>query len=691
MREVKCHWLTPSGKTKTPDVILSFDTETSETDAGDHSVQRLRCWDAKLRVRHMPNAKRDFVKYYRGESAAVFANCVESIAEQHRETWVVAHNLSFDLSITSLPFILSERGWYVDGVHIGDESSWWVLKKDKHRVVITDSWSWVRCSLGTAAHDMKKRKVPLPTNADGLDVWHKRCKRDTDILDEIMLTILDWWDANDLGVFGLTGAACGWRTLRRCTPAKRLLVGPDGDRTAFERRSIYGGLKEVYGVGEFHDTWIADEDFNGAYVTAASAFPMPMLPVKAWCKMADLLTTPLPLNRDYIAEVEITTHRPCAPCRIGDEVWSPVGTFRATLAGPDVRYALSVADSVTVLSAQYYKTGFALSDWATWCLKVMTNDSGNVPPIVARVAKNWGRLTIGRFAARTSRVIGERPSMHLGWHLETGHDLDTGAVLEWLSMGGVERTIAKDLEGQDVFPAVLAFIEAHVRVALRRVMDHHPPELLLQCNTDGFWHMRASRLRTWGPAFVPWPFSVSRKALERSLLVKGPNHVLTPSERRYAGVPALALEDGDGRLKWRDWPGLRWQLEHGVTGEYHRPERDSVLAQHYVRRWVLATGETVPVTMICSGEGITSIEPWCRSWGVLDADYLAPYQVPTLQGINDTDIHLSTVPQEPLPAQAGRGFPILPRGGQLPEPVLDIDDEECYETLPNVPSLLDVR
>lgn len=678
MREVKPHWLTPSGKTKSPDVVLTFDTETYETDAGDHSVQRLRCWDAKLRRRHIGDGKRDFTKYYRGETPARFANCVESIAVEHRETWVVAHNLSFDLAVTSLPFLLCDRDWYLDGMHIGDESSWWVLKKDGHRIVITDSWSWVRCSLGTAARDMKKRKVPLPKDGDALERWHKRCRRDVDILDELMLTIMEWWDANELGVFGLTGAACGWRTLRKQTTPRRVLVGPDGDRTPFERAAIYGGLKEVYGVGEFHDSWIADEDFNGAYVTAAAAFPLPMLPAKAWCKPAELLSVPLPPQRDYIAEVEITTHRPCAPCRLGDEIWSPVGTFRTTLTGPEIRYALSVADEVKVLSFQSYKTGFALADWAAWCLRVMNDTTGTVPPIVARVAKNWGRLTIGRFAARTSRVVNERPSTHLGWHLETGHDLDTGAVLEWLSMGGVERTIAKDLDGQDVFPAVLAFIEGHVRVALRQVIDHRQPEHVLQCNTDGWWETHANRLATYEIDFVPWPFSVSRKALERSLLVKGPNHVLSTHERRYAGVPALAIESDEGQLKWRDWPGLRWQLEHGATGEYHRPDRFSVLADHFVRRWVLTTGETVPVTMRTDEAGTVAIQPWCRSWGVLDTDLLAPYQVPTLQALNESDRELDELPGDPLPVQPGRGFPILPRGGQLPEPVLDIEPEVWY-------------
>jgi hypothetical protein len=653
--------LAPSATTRTPAVVVVFDTETLERDEGDHTVQTLRCWDAVIRVRrptaHDPGGE----SWHRGERAPALADVVEEAATLDREAWVIAHNVGFDLSVTSLPFILSERGWGLDAVHLGDESSWWVLSRDGHKVIITDSWSWLRCPLEDAAHDIGRRKVALPTPEDDLDTWHRRSRHDVEILDEILTTVLDWWDAHGLGVFGITGAACGWRALRAQIPPKRLLVGPDGERTAYERRAVYGGMKEVYGVGEFHDSWIADYDFVAAYPTTAAAHPLPLAPANEWCTTDDLLTTALPPMRDYLAEVEITTRVPCAPVRIGEEIYRPVGTFRTTLAGPEVRYAVEVAESVRVISWRPYRLGFALAQWAAWNINVQTNGPGDVPPVVSRIAKGWGRSVIGRFASRTSRVVATRPATHLGWHLETGHDLTTGIALEWLSMGGVEQTIAKDVDGADVFPAVLAFVEAHTRVALSRVIASRRPETVLQCNTDGWWEMHAVRRSDYLPEGVPWPYTVVRKALERSLLVRGPNHVLTPSERRYAGIPRTASTDDGLTMRWHDWPGLRWQLEHGEQGQYHRPERSAVLAEHYVKRWVLDTGETIPVTTEVTSEGETVLRPWSRSWGRRGDDTLAPYQIPTLRDLLDGDVDPEVRVNEPLPTQPGRGFTYTPR------------------------------
>lgn len=655
------HWLSPAGKTRTPNVVVTFDTETVEHDAGDHSVQRLRCWDALVRVRRPTDTDPGGLTHHYGELPAGLADVVEEAAAIDREAWVVAHNVGFDLAVTSLPFVLTARGWELDGVHLGDESSWWVLVKDRHKVIVTDSWSWLRCSLAEAAKDISRRKLRLPAADDSLEAWHRRCRHDVEILDELFTTLLDWWDTQELGAFGITGPASGWRTLRAKARPRSILVGPDPERTALERRAVYGGKKAVYGVGEFTDVWIADYDFVAAYPTAAAAFPLPQVPIAPWVTSERLLALDPPPGRDYVAEVQITTRVPCAPCRVGDEIFEPVGTFRTVLAGPEVRYAQTLADSVAVLRHQAYKTGFALAPWAAWVLELQFAPPHEVPPVVARVAKNWGRLAIGRFASRTSRVIGTRPSMHPGWHLETGHDLDTGAPLEFLSIAGVERTIVKDVDGPDAFPAVLAFIEARVRVALAQMMATQPHRDVLQCNTDGWWQLRVSRLLDDVPTGAPWPFRVTRKALERQLVVKGPNHVLTPHERRWAGVPDDASTNADGSMKWRDWPSLRWQLEHGSTGEYRRPDREAILSDHFVRRWVLTTGETIPVTTRVNLDGSTTLEPWSVAWGRRADDELAPYQVPSLAELLAEDTEMALRPNHPLPDQLGRGLRVGPQ------------------------------
>lgn len=653
-RATKPHWLSPSGRTKTPDVVVFFDTETTEYEEGDRLCQILRCWDARTRVRHEARPRHWERRDDAGTEPCDLADVVEYAATITNEAWVFAHNIGFDLSVTNLPFVLIERAWNIDALHLGDESTFWVLKRDGQKLVLTDSWSWVRADLATCGKDVSMRKVPLPSGDDSLDVWHRRCKHDVAILDKTMSTILDWWDENDLGRFGITGAGCGWSAMRRHLKPRRILVGPDKERTSFERRAIHSGRKEVYVVGQFAGEWFADYDFVAAYLTTAAAFPLPQQPKGEFRQMPEHLVYDPPLGLDVICEVEITTRTPCAPTRIDDEVWWPTGTFRSVLTGPEIRYAATIADKVTIGAGRTYRMGFALADWAAWCLTVQHSFARDVPPIVARMAKGWGRSVIGRFAAKTSHVVAQRPSTHLGWHLETGHDLDTGAAIDVLSIGGTEFTLSKDQDATDCFPAVLAFVEAHCRVALGQMLDRREPTRLLQCNTDGWWERRAVRSARYELENVPEPYKVTRKALERQLAVLGPNHVQTPSERRFAGIPRKAERTDRGSFQWHDWPGFRWQLEHGEQGTYQRPLKDTTIQDHYVRRWVTSTGETIPATFAVSAEGDTLILPWSETIGRVRTDVLAPTQVERLAPLADTPPTILQAATWPGPFPRGR-------------------------------------
>lgn len=628
---------------------------------GDHTVLRIKCWDALVRRRHLTGEEYTTAVMHSGEDPYDLVSLVEEVSETTKELWVMAHNVGFDISVTSLPYTLFARGWDLGAFHIGDESSYWILKKKTHRIVITDSWSWLRAPLSDVAKDIGRRKARLPNDGDHLKDWHKRSRIDVEILDEAMMIIMDWWDEQDIGKFGITGASCGWRAMRTMITPQAMLVGPDEGRTEFERQAVFGGRREVYVIGRVHDTWCSDNDFVSAYPTVCAAFKLPTRPVGKWCDDSELLSSGVHEGRDYIAEVEITTKIPCAPCRVNGEVWWPVGTFKTTLSGPEVRYAMEVAESVRVIDWQGYALGFVIADWAGWCLGLQSAPHTEVPPVVRRVVKTWGRSVTGKFAGRTSRVISVKPSMHFGWHLETGHDLDSGRPIEIMSMNGVEKTSIKDLDAADCFPAVLAFIEGHTRVALGKMMQSRVSGHLIQCNTDGWWESKAVRANSHEFDNVPYPFRVVRKALERSITVLGPNHIMTPHEERLSGIAATAEVELDGTRHWHEWPGVKWQLENGKLGEYHRPERFATLAPHYAHRWVMMNGETLPVTCKVSDVGENEIEPWHHSWGRLGTDVLAEYQMPTLMDILAYSPEALIRRSVPLPAQPGRNFPSRPQ------------------------------
>lgn len=629
------HWLKPPGTVSTPAVAVSFDTETRVEHRDGQEIMILRCWDAIVRVRDQHTGHGDQQTLWAGGQAGELADVLQAAATITGEAWCFAHNAGFDLTVTSLPMVLAEQGWEPVFVNLGDETCVFSLRRRKERLVITDTWSWLRCGLQAAAGDVGMRKARLPDQDDSPRAWHARCEHDARILDRLVGQLLDWWDEHGAGRFGVTGASCGWRTLKAHTAPRRVLVGPDPPRTQLERQALYGGRKEVWQVGRSRRHWVEDWDLVAAHLTTVAGLPLPVRPLRPRQVAASVSALEPPDGGGAVCRVQITTRTPCAPLRLGDDVWWPVGTFRTVLTSPELAAVAELADDVRVLSAQWYELDYSLAGWAQWCLGLQADPGSRTPRVVKRVAKGWGRSVPGRFALRTSRLIREEPARHLGWALETGHDLDTGAPIETVTYGGVARTYARDVDGQDVSPVVLAFVEGYVRAAMARIIAARDPSMLLQVNTDGWWERRHGCGWPAPAEITPEPYSVVRKAVSRDVTVIGPNHVDSPGDRRLAGVPQTAERRLDGSFAWQDWPGLRWQLQYSRPGEFVRPGREMLLEDHYCRRWVLETGETVPVDAAVTSRGGSVLLPWSETSGRRAGDRLAEHQVPALQLLRD--------------------------------------------------------
>lgn len=648
------HWLQVAGRTSTPEVVVSFDTETKTSAREGSEILTLRCWDAISRHRGAIATRGDVTMDWDGETSAELANVLTAAVQVTGEAWCFAHNAGFDLTVTSLPMVLAGWGWEPEFVNIGEETCVFVMRKGAGKLVVSDTWSWLRCSLETAAKDVGMRKVRLPEEDDSLAAWHRRCHRDVVILDRLLAQLLDWWDHQDLGAFSVTGASCGWRSLRARIRERSILVGPEPPRTQLEREAIFGGRKEVWQVGRIIGRTVEDWDLATAHLTTVAHRLLPVMPTRARNMSPPPSALAPPGGLGALCRVKITTRVPCAPVRAGEEVWWPVGEFITTLSTPELAEVGKLADRVEVLSAQWYLLSDALQDWGQWCLGLQAQPDSEVPRVAKRVAKGWGRAVPGRFALRTSKLIRETPALHLGWALESGHDLDTGEAVETITYAGVARTYRKDQDGSDCSPVVLAFVEGYVRAAMAQTLADRDPRSLLQCNTDGWWEVRQGRTSSDAAASVPAPYRAVRKAVSRDVTVMGPNHTDSKGDRRLAGIPKDAAVRLDGSYAWHDWPGLRWQLQFSRPGEYRRPGRELLLADHYCRRWVLTSGETVPVSVSLDPAGKLGLLPWSQTSCRQPGDQLAEWQVPALQALADVEEPWKASSDEPPPTQPGR-------------------------------------
>lgn len=634
-RMPKPHWLAGGSRSWSPDVVITFDTGSTELPEDEGFRHIFLCWDAVVTHRHGSHPDRMRRKTFRGEEPRGIADVVEACSEYEKQVWIFAHNLGFDLTISQLPAILATRGWEIEAYGMSKESNWWVLKRDGRKVIIADSWSWLPEQLDNIGREVGRRTVSRPGTGEGLQLFHRVAMHQAAVLSDLMCGVMDWWDDNHLGRWAITGAGCGWQAMRTLTGPKKIVVGPEPERTTFERTAVYGGRKEVFRVGEVKGEWCADYDFQGAYPTIAAHHRLPVHPgvfhkvIPSWVELRD------DPSKDYIANVQITTDVPCVPVRIDHEVWWPVGTFSTVLTGVEVDYARTRGAAIVVGSGYVYRLDFALRPWAIWCLALLHGNTEEVPAPIRRMAKGWSRSVIGRFAGHTSRITAVRPAIGHGVRLSTGHNLDTGRPLEVLTIGDREITTEHDLDGSECFPAVLAFVEAHCRTALGAMIDSRDPSRVLQCNTDGWWERHVVAAKHVEMPGVPFPHTVVRKARVSRVVILGPDHLTTPQERRTSGIPNSATQTIDSQWSWHDWPGMRWQWERNANGEFLSPRKSLTAKESYAKRWVLETGETVPVAVVTSPDGTSDIARWSDTPGRRNGDTLAPYQDPRLAPLTD--------------------------------------------------------
>jgi hypothetical protein len=212
-----------------------------------------------------------------------------------------------------------------------------------------------------------------------------------------------------------------------------------------------------------------------------------------------------------------------------------------------------------------------------------------------------------------------------------------------------------DLEGDNSYPAVLAWVESYVRVALGRMLEALGEDMWVCCDTDGVvLDLTKARSwlseRSWPLGKVRGPMTVAEavcevvapltaplvprvKLLSETLTVAGPQHYAGSTFERSAGKPSRPEKDAEGHLHLWNWPRVAWQMEHGATAGFVRTEVTWTHPSQLAHRWVLNGGMALPVRARIDDTGASVIEPW----GLHPlADMLAdPIQVqsPALRGL----------------------------------------------------------
>ena len=623
-RKVSTHNLRENKAERTPHRIMIFDTESTWQNSPGGELHTLDCWAARQVIRHpLRRPQRVREGCWEGTTGEELADLLEEQTGGPDTLWLFAHNLSFDLALTRLPLLLLWRGWELGQQNLASEAPWAFLRRGSRTLRLADSWSWLPVSVRQLALDYRVPRPRLPDLDAGRAQRLRRCRADVEAVTRALLGLMDEWERRGAGAWSLTGPATAWNSMLHTRHPAKVVIDPDPRARAAERRAIYSGMREVGRAGELPPSRYLELDFSRAHLQIAREL---LLPRRRQAHFDRLALDDWRLRNRFeglIARVRLRTESPRYPLRLRDGVIHPVGEFWTDLCKPEIVEAAGRGELVEIGPGWAYSLGDRMRDWAELVSQELEGPPDRLDPAWRHFRKMSSRAVPGRWGMLTSEEEPGGPSPVLEWHLEEASFGREGRRGYIVHLAGRWFRVIREQEGEDSFPAVLAYIQSWTRVLLMRAIDELGEGEVLSRNTDQLW-IRHRRLRQIGVelrrgvpladrspeperealdhlARLTWPLRLRIKGSARTLEVLSPQHVRANGRARFAGIPGNAEETEPGTFEFLTWPKLASQLRHGELDGYLRQPRRVRVAQVPLARWVFRCGCTMPPRAALSG------------------------------------------------------------------------------------------
>lgn len=651
----KVHYLPHNAKVWTPPTVAFLQTITREIPGSTPKVLELAGWVATTILRANVKPGKPDRRTNTGATGAELATWLTDATAGRETVWLFTHDTSKDIVTTRLPLALHKLGWTITEASLSGIAPWMRLSKGYRRLCVVDSFSWLPHSPEHLA-DKMGNPVPRRNGGEASEDWAARSARwQLDTVTAAMVSLLDWWDEHALGRWTVSGPGCGWNAMRHVKTFGRVVIDPDPDGVASDRASIHGGRRGAWVVGRRTNGPFLELDFTNAYPSVAAGLPLPTQRTASFESM-DLDNWRLTSDRwGIIAECTLHTAVPRWPVRFKGGTFCPVGTFRTTLAGPEIRDALRLGCLTAVGPGHVHQLGYHLQPWAEWIIATTHNRTGDTPPAAQLTAKAWSRSVIGKWAARSYERVMLGHSPELGWNYTEGWDHDTQTRGAFIELAGEAWWAGVAGDAEQSYPAVFGWVESETRVRLSRVIEAIGEGAVLQCDTDGLivverllgtraarGHLRAPN-DLLGAARTKWvldqldpiiaPLTIRVKATRKWVEIIGPQHRVTAGDRTLAGIPKTAKEIEPHVFAFEQHPGLATQLAHGDPRGYVQPTAKVTVRGPYAPGWVTTLGDVVPIETTITADGTNRIISWHHTANKPARARLASKQHPVLERV----------------------------------------------------------
>lgn len=434
-----------------------------------------------------------------------FWDWIETKLIYNGETYIFAHNWSFDYPVLDGFRELQNRGWSL--IAIVDQSPPVILryKKPGYKITIIDTLNFFRQPLKSMGEAIGLHKIDIDINNYKQHELLPYCRRDTEIVGQAVIQLCRFLRDNQLSGFKHTVAALALSTFTNSFMHHSIFIDGNPERVAFTRESYFGGRTECFRVGHYKQRmYLIDVNSMFPFVMYNNDYPIKTFTTIKTATIEDLHI--YVLKYCVTARVRVNTHIPCFPVKIDGRTCFPTGRFTTVLSSPEIEYALNnnllesvdlvvlhykarifdrYVESLYTMRKRYKKDGN--DSYQEFCKKLMNSlygkfgQNGHVWEKTKLQPRGYpGTWEVHEIDNADSELTGtDKPGVSV-----TTDKTTKIRVVRYMEVNETVFEAIKETESRDSFPAIAAHVTAHARIYMQLMIDYLGREHVYYGDTD---------------------------------------------------------------------------------------------------------------------------------------------------------------------------------------------------------------
>uniref|UniRef100_A0A6H1ZMY1 DNA-directed DNA polymerase n=1 Tax=viral metagenome TaxID=1070528 RepID=A0A6H1ZMY1_9ZZZZ len=596
INDTPCRKLRVNHRTGFPQRILYLDVETRTKAQAGAELHYLRlawvCYCERESVR-----QRDVEIWKEFDSAHDLWDWIDKRARDDKPLWIFGHNVFFDLQSSDFFHLMPKKGWTLDFVHDKGLTYILIIRRRKQILKIVSSTNYFNGSVESIGKLIGLEKMDVDFSTVDRETLSKYCRRDVEIIKQVMEQYFAFIDKHDLAQVCLTKASQAMHAFRHRFMDRPIYIHSFEPAQNLEKEAYIGGRTEAFALGQVKDGPFLSLDVNSMYPYVMKNFPVPvklvnyhenptMRQVEDWSKKYGM-----------VAEACLETDVPIYAVRRFKKILFPTGKIVAHLNTGGMLEAIKRGHLKRVRVIAIYNQDIIFEKYVDYMFHLRQHYKQEGNKVYDHILKFLLNSLYGKFGQYVPELSSmEDPGGDEYYRREIWQDEGRGTLVEYKLFNKQVQETGRVI-GQSSFVAIASHITEWARLLLWHIIEPLWPDHVLYCDTDSI------KIRAKDLPMVKWKmdeYDLGALKVEKrmeTLEIVGPKSYRENGARTFKGIPKKAVEIKPNTFQFLSFPRQTTHMREEISRYFKAKTVTRTVTGKYEKGIVLPDGRVKPFSL----------------------------------------------------------------------------------------------